>query len=91
MSQINRNDKCRYISSGVLGGSWVGTPWCAPPPQGQAARMHMHPVVLDNITNNQILKLFVEKNSRILDLLKLFIIFVQSLFSLVYTFLKKTS
>ena len=61
--------------SGVLGGGLGGTgnPLGVPPPLGQAARMHMYPVVLDKITNNQILKLFVEKNPRILDLLKLFI------------------
>ena len=63
------------------GGAWVAQ---APPRRaspgllGQAARMH--PVVLDNITNNQILKLFVEKNPRILDFSNLLIFFSKPFF-----------
>ena len=65
------------------GAKWHGHPPVRAPPLGQAAKMHVHPGVLHNITNNKIFQLFVEKNPRILDFLKFFIIFFQRLFFLV--------
>ena len=61
----------RVLGGGGLGGTGIplGTPWLNRNP----ARMHMHPGVFDNITNNQIFKLFVEKNPRIRDFVGSFI------------------
>ena len=69
-------------------GGGLGSP--PPRPGGPTLHIykHMHPGVLDNITNHQIMK-FPGFLSLEAVLLKLFIIFLQSLFSLFIPFFKK--
>ena len=63
---LNPSSQGSWVLGG--GGAWGhGYPPGRAPPISLAAPLHMHPGVLDNITNNQILKLFVEKNPRVLD------------------------